>query len=77
MPLVVYIDMDGVLCNFDGAFIRDKEAFPDIAYPQSREGFYRDLVPIVGAVKAMETLFKAEDIEPYILTAPSLSLIHI
>ena len=72
MPLVVYIDMDGVLCDFEGAVARDKEGFPELAYPQSREGFYRNLVPIEGAVKAMDTLFKAEGIEPYILTAPSL-----
>ena len=35
MSLVVYIDMDGVLCDFDGAYKRDKEAFPDLDFPQS------------------------------------------
>lgn len=72
MPKIIYIDMDGVLCDFDGAVARDKEAYPDIAYPQSREGFYRELQAMEGAVQAMEVLSKAEDVESYILTAPSL-----
>lgn len=72
MPKIIYIDMDGVLCDFDGATVRDKEAYPDIAYTQSREGFYRNLQPIDGAIKAMEALFIAEGVDPYILTAPSI-----
>ena len=72
MPNVVYIDMDGVLCDFEGAITRDNEVYPDIAYPQSLEGFYRGLEPIKGAVQAMGALLKAECIEPYILTAPSV-----
>ena len=72
MSLLVYIDMDGVLCDFEGAFKRDKEAFPDLDFPQSRDGFYRGLLPINGALEGMEALLGAEGIEPYILTAPSL-----
>ena len=56
MSLLVYIDMDGVLCDFDGAFKRDKDAFPDLDYPQSREGFYRGLVPIEGAVECLSLI---------------------
>lgn len=71
-PKVFYIDMDGVLCDFEGAFSRDKIAYPDNPYPQSRKGFYRELKPISGAVKAMEMLLAAEAVEAYILTAPSV-----
>ncbi|MEP1230028.1 MAG: hypothetical protein ABJG88_05080, partial [Litorimonas sp.] len=68
----IYIDMDGVLCDFEGAFKRDKKALPNNPYPQSRQGFYQELEPIRGAVEAMRTLLSAEKIDPYILTAPSL-----
>ena len=68
----IYIDMDGVLCDFEGAVARDKMAYPDIEYPQSREGFYRALKPISGAVEAMNILLQTKGVDAYILTAPSL-----
>jgi len=72
MSQLIYIDMDGVLCDFEGAIKRHKKANPDIVYPQSVEGFYRGLKPIKGAISAMETLLKLENVQAYILTAPSL-----
>ena len=69
---VIYIDMDGVLCDFEGAFLRDQKAFPEIPYPQSRAGFYIGLKPVKGAIEAMDALMRDENIDPYILTAPSL-----
>lgn len=69
---IIYIDMDGVLCDFEGAFARDQKAFPEILYPQSRQGFYLGLKPLKGAVQAMAALMRAENIDPYILTAPSV-----
>ena len=69
---IIYIDMDGVLCDFDGAHARDKIAYPDNPYPQSRQGFYLALEPIEGAISAMDKLLRAENVEAYILTAPSL-----
>lgn len=69
---VVYIDMDGVLCDFDDAFARDKLVFPDNPYPQSRKGFYSELKPITGAVDAMSLLIKLDSFDTYILTAPSI-----
>ena len=70
--LVVYVDMDGVLCDFEKAHARDKTARPDVVYPQSQKGFYETLEPIFGAISAMATLQKSHAINPYILTAPSL-----
>lgn len=69
---IIYIDMDGVLCDFVGAFEHDKKAFPDTPYPQSREGFYTALKPIAGALEAMDTILRADKFAPYILTAPSI-----
>lgn len=68
----VYIDMDGVLCDFETAFARDKALFTDTTYPQSREGFYLNLSLIPGAQDAMNVLLTADNIDPFILTAPSI-----
>lgn len=68
----VYIDMDGVLCDFETAFIRDKALFTDTAYPQSRQGFYLNLSLILGAQDAMNVLLTVDNIDPFILTAPSI-----
>ena len=72
MSAIVYIDMDGVLCDFEGAYYRDLAAYPEIDFPQSRKGFYENLTPIDGSQDAMQYLLEAKEIEPYIL-----SLIHI
>lgn len=70
--MIIYIDMDGVLCDFDGAMARGKKRFPELPFPQSRKGFYENLVPLPGALEAMEELLKSSNYMPYILTAPSI-----
>ncbi len=72
MNRIIYVDMDGVLCDFEAAMDRGRKARPDILYPQSVAGFYRELVPIPGAVEAMATLSKSAGADLYILTAPSV-----
>ena len=69
---IIYIDMDGVLCDYESAYKRDKKAYPKTAYPQSRPGFYTGLKPIQGALEAMDTVLGMARLDPYILTAPSL-----
>jgi|TARA_R110001606_G_scaffold349075_1_gene498836 5'-nucleotidase len=66
---IVYIDMDGVLCDFEGAV----EAHPDKdKFSRSRvdtiPGIYSDLNPMPGAIEAFEKLF--EDFDVYILSTP-------
>ena len=68
----IYIDMDDVLCDFEAAFEADKKQFPDIQYPQSREGFFRGLAPIYGCLDAMDWLYASPEFDPFILTAPSV-----
>lgn len=70
--MIIYVDMDGVLCDFDGAFARDKKRNPEAPYPQSVPGFYRNLTPLIGAVQAMASFLENPNIDPYILTAPSI-----
>jgi len=66
---IVYIDMDGVLCDFWSAV----ESHPDRKnYSKSTvdmiPGIYDDLKPMPGAIEAFEKLF--EDFDVYILSTP-------
>lgn len=65
----LYIDMDGVLCNFKGAFEKDLLETPSQKYPQSRWGFFLKLEPMEGAIEAFNLLKEHYDV--WILTRPS------
>ena len=68
----IYIDMDDVLCDFTGRKTELLTSCSEMAYPQSQYGFYSELDPIKGAIEATSLLLASNDIEPYILTAPSV-----
>ncbi len=70
--MIIYIDMDDVLCDYSSAHAKALRAEPAIAYPQSQFGFYQQLQPLPGAIAAMQTLYASTQYTPYILTAPSL-----
>lgn len=67
---IIYIDLDGVLCNFVKAYLNDLEKCPTQKYPQSQFGFFIKLEEIPGAIKAFKTL--EEYFEVRILTRPSI-----
>lgn len=69
--MIVYIDMDDVLCDFSGAYRKALEKYPTIQYPQSQLDFFRRLDPLPGAVESVRKLIASEFFEPYILSAPS------
>lgn len=69
--MIVYIDMDDVLCDYTTAFNIAIKETPDIAFPQSQYGFYANLAPITGAIEGVGKLINSEKFDPYILTAPS------
>jgi len=69
--MIVYIDMDDVLCDYTTAFNNAIEDTPNIAFPQSQYGFYANLPPITGAIESVKKLINSEVFEPYVLTAPS------
>tara|TARA_R110000772_G_scaffold86113_2_gene180483 strand:+ start:4441 stop:4884 length:444 start_codon:yes stop_codon:yes gene_type:complete len=69
--MIVYIDMDDVLCGYTTAFNNAIEKTPAIAFPQSQYGFYANLAPITGAIESVQQLINSEKFDPYILTAPS------
>lgn len=71
-PLVIYIDMDGVLCDYPGAFKAAIDQNPNISFPQSQYGFFRNLAPLEGAIEAFHFLNSQSIFDVYILTAPSV-----
>jgi 5'(3')-deoxyribonucleotidase len=70
----VYIDMDGVLCDFYGAVMKHKNQNPKQPYPQSKWGFFLKLEPIDGAIDAVNKL--KENYDVWILTRPSFMNIN-
>lgn len=63
--------MDDTLCDYTSAWKQHRNQHPSIKFPQSQPGFFENLVPLPGAIDSLNTLFKSECYECYILTAPS------
>lgn len=70
----VYVDMDGVLCNFAKARAEELARDPSQPYPQAQFGFWMDLEPIEGAVEAFNALCANYDV--WILSKPSFDNIN-
>jgi len=66
----VYIDMDGVMCDFMKMKSLKLDQNPNMPFPQSQIEFWIDLEPIDGAIWAYKRLEK--NFEVHILTAPSV-----
>jgi 5'-nucleotidase len=66
---VIYIDMDGVLANFDKAH-REQYNAAENPFPQSRVHFFYNLEEIEGSNHALRELDKIYDVR--IATAPSV-----
>ena len=48
--MLVYINMDDVLCDFTGAYSSDIATNPGTMLPQSQHGFFAKLTPIEGTI---------------------------
>jgi len=70
--MIIYIDLDDVLCDYSGAFNHAIALTPAISFPQSQYGFYANLEPIVSGIDVVNKLRQSALFEPYILTAPSI-----
>ncbi|MGB7345292.1 MAG: hypothetical protein WBD20_13845 [Pirellulaceae bacterium] len=66
---IIYVDMDDVLCDYSFAHRTASQAKPEIDFPQSFAGFFRDLRPIAGAIEAVNRLRLVSNL--FVLTAPS------
>jgi 5'-nucleotidase len=64
--------MDGVLCDFYKAKTEALKRNPLNQFPQAEYGFFANLDPVEGAIKAVKWLMASDSFEVYILTAPSL-----
>jgi 5'-nucleotidase len=69
--LIVYVDMDDVLCDYTRSYHEALTINPDIKYPQSQYGFFVNLPVIEDAVDAVNALMQSKNYGVYILTAPS------
>lgn len=65
----IYVDMDGVLCNFVKAREEALQREPDQPFPQSQFGFWINIEPIEGAIDAFNALSKHYDV--WVLSKPS------
>jgi len=68
--IIIYIDMDDVLCDFMGEF---KRKFKDgtLNFPQGKIGFFENLPPIKDAIESVNKLRTNEAYDVWVLTAPS------
>lgn len=73
---IVHVDMDYTLCDFGASYANYKQLNPEEAYPHSVPGFFIGLAPITGALETYQWLNEREDIDLYILTAPSIRNPH-
>ena len=64
--------MDHTLCDFSASYLEHKEDFPQVEYPHSLPGFFSGLEPLPNAVEVFRWLKNHNDIDLYILTAPSV-----
>lgn len=67
---IVYIDMDGVLANFDKRARELIEKTPGIQWPQATYGFFESLDPMPFAIDSYNILDRRYDV--YILSRPSI-----
>lgn len=65
----IYVDMDGVLCNIKWAVDRALILAPDVKYPQSQYGFFRNMHSMEGACWFIRKLAEIHDV--WIATRPS------
>ncbi|WP_229144465.1 hypothetical protein [Alcanivorax sp. 1008] len=69
--LLIFVDMDDVLTDFRGAFLKAREREPDNRWPQSKIGFFQNLEPLPDAIEAVHALDAMAGLDVHILTAPS------
>ncbi len=72
MKKKLYIDMDGVLCDFYKPFLQEQSQ--SNPFPHSRRGFFIELDPLDDAIESFKELEKYYDV--WILTRPSPSNTH-
>lgn len=67
---IVYVDMDGVLADFDSIYRQRLKENPTHLYPQSEWGFFLNLPTIKDSIESFRILEEWFDV--WILTRPSV-----
>jgi hypothetical protein len=70
----IYVDMDGVLCDFFSASRKARKENPDQKFPQSQWGFFLKLPEIENAIESVNILKEKYDV--WILTRPSIKNVN-
>ena len=68
---ILYIDMDGVVVDYDAGAAEFKRRFPHIEFPQSEYGFFVNLLPLNDGIEAVKKLIASDKYDVWILTRPS------
>ena len=71
---IIFIDMDGVLCDFTKSYRAGLIEDPTQQYPQSKKGFFLNLDEMTDAIASFRKLQKQYDV--WILTRPSFYNVH-
>ena len=74
--LIVYVDMDHTLCDYDSAYSEYQREYPEVRFPQSIPGFYSSMAPLPGAIEVYRWLHEQDRLAAFVLTAPSLKNPH-
>ena len=74
MKKKIYVDMDGVLCDFFKASVQAKFDNPLQRYPQAQWGFFLKLEEIPDAIESFRILEEKYDV--WILTRPSFENVN-
>ena len=70
--MIIHIDMDGVISDFQSAKKAALKAHPSILEPHLEYGFYMSLAPIKDAISSVQYLIEETPHDIYILTAPAV-----
>lgn len=70
--MLIHVDIDDTLSDYSGAYARVKENHPELTYPQSSSGFFRDLAPLDDALETLRWLDAHPEVDVYILSSPSV-----
>lgn len=65
----IYVDMDGVLCDFATKYFAELNKNPSNKYPHSQYGFFLTLEEIPEAIESFKLLSQKYDV--WVLTRPS------